>query len=143
MKQAFYKLPKIFSQFTNCLITQIEANIYIHIREKIDVLLGCMFVNGFLIIPLGLEKFLFPEFSLACQTSLLQRIGFPKWSHYIYIYIILEEHIEFVYNQQNYNLTGMITNKVAFKIPPKKYFSSWMSFLVLKISDEDIKLIYM
>ena len=29
MKQAFYKLPKIFSQFTNCLITQIDANIYI------------------------------------------------------------------------------------------------------------------
>ena len=28
MKQAFYKLPKIFSQFTNCLISQIDANIY-------------------------------------------------------------------------------------------------------------------
>ena len=31
MKQAFHKLPKIFSQFTNCLITQIDANIYIMI----------------------------------------------------------------------------------------------------------------
>ena len=29
MKQAFYKLPKIFSQFTNCLTSQIDANIYI------------------------------------------------------------------------------------------------------------------
>ena len=32
MKQAFYKLPKIFSQFTNCLISQIDANIYIYIE---------------------------------------------------------------------------------------------------------------
>ena len=35
MKQAFYKLPKIFSQFPNCLITQIDANIY---KDNIDAL---------------------------------------------------------------------------------------------------------
>ena len=29
LKQAFYKLPNIFRQFSNCLISQIDANIYI------------------------------------------------------------------------------------------------------------------
>ena len=33
LKQAFYKLPKISSQFPNCLITQIDANIYIYIQN--------------------------------------------------------------------------------------------------------------
>ena len=36
-----------------------------YICEKIDVILGCMPVNGFLIIPIGLEKFLLPELSRA------------------------------------------------------------------------------
>ena len=40
MKQAFYKLPTIFRQLTNCLIWQIDANIYIHVftGQQIDLL---------------------------------------------------------------------------------------------------------
>ena len=31
IETGIYKLPKIFSQFTNCLISQIDANIYIYL----------------------------------------------------------------------------------------------------------------
>ena len=37
-------------------------------------------------------------------------------------------------------ITGMIMNKVIFESSPNKYLSLWLSFVILKISNEGVKL---
>ena len=61
--------------FVRAFKFNVNIYIYIYIWEKIELLLGCLFVNGFLIMPLGLESGIY--------------IYVHIWVVHMYIYIYL------------------------------------------------------
>ena len=72
---------------------------------KLQYIYIYMLVNCFFIIPLGFEKFLFSVAFARCQSLLLQRIGFPIWSHkmrsYWKTYPLKKRCADIMLNRQN------------------------------------------